>query len=389
MTHLAHIADRVLNRPLMILPEKLALIASVLEGRIALDASDLRHLSQSEASRFVGNPIGPNGRSKVYNAERGVAIIPVLGSLVNRGAWIGARSGITSYEGLAHQLDQAARDPHVKAILLDIDSPGGEAVGAFELADKIAIVTMSKPVFAHVNGMAASAAYALASACTFVSVTSSSVLGSIGVVLMHADYSVALHQKGIKPTLIHAGAHKVDGNPYQPLSSSVRADLQAEVDKFYSMFVSTVAKGRKGRMTEKTIRSTEARTFIGQSALEIGLVDALGNFETAMKSATKGYQPRPAQETTPQNWHRSSMRNAHKIDVAEIYARRQSDAEAEISSAVPPARIPTLDAAAIYARRRQEAMAAGLPTDRYGSDPESDASAVYARRASTTLKPIP
>jgi capsid assembly protease len=271
MSILIRIAERVLNRPLMILPDKLALIASVLEGRIGIDATELRELAQRapDASRFTGSHISEDGRRvKHYRVEKGVAMIPVLGSLVNRGAWLGARSGMTSYEGLAFQLAQASADDDVKSIVLDIDSPGGEAVGAFEMADKVRSAAKSKSVVAVVNGMAASAAYAIASAASQIVSSPSGVAGSIGVVLMHADYSVALHQKGIKPTLIHAGAHKVDGNPYEPLSADVKSDLQAEVDSFYSLFVSSVAQGRKGRMTEKAIRSTEARTYIGQVALD-------------------------------------------------------------------------------------------------------------------------
>lgn len=281
---LLHIAERVLNRPLLVHPDKLALIASILEGRIGIDATELREIASAspEASRFSGSAISGDGRAKAYRVDKGVAIIPVLGSLVNRGAWLGARSGMTSYEGLAFQLQQAAADPDVKSILLDIDSPGGEAVGAFEMADRIRAIGKSKPVVAVVNGMAASAAYAIASAASHIVASPSGVAGSVGVVLMHADYSNSLHQKGIKPTLIHAGAHKVDGNPYEPLSAAVRSDLQAEVDSFYSMFVASVAQGRKGRMTEKAVRATEARTYIGQAALDAGLVDAIGSFETVL-----------------------------------------------------------------------------------------------------------
>lgn len=295
MSKLIHIADRVLNRPLMVLPEKLALIASVLEGRINIDATDLKEIEADahlqtgpDASRFVGSPVSSDGtKYKPYRVDSGVAAIPVLGSLVNRGAWIGARSGMTSYEGLAFQLGAAAKDPEVHAIILDMDSPGGEAVGAFEIADKVRAVAKLKPITAVVNGMAASAAYAIASAATKIVSTPSGVSGSIGVVMMHADYSHALHDKGIKPTLIHAGARKVDGNPYEPLSDNVKADFKAEVDQFYDLFVSSVAAGRKGRMTEKSVRGTEARTYIGQAALNAGLVDAIGSFETVLADLSK------------------------------------------------------------------------------------------------------
>jgi signal peptide peptidase SppA len=294
---LIRIADRVMNRPLMILPEKLALIASVLEGRIGIDATELNeieaeHLKNgSDASRFVGNfeladPRDPKS-VKPYRTQKGVAVIPVMGSLVNRGAWIGSRSGMTSYEGLKHQISVAAQDASVSSILLDMDSPGGEAVGAFEVADVVREAGKSTPVVAIVNGMSASAAYAIASAASQIITMPSGVSGSVGVVLMHADYSHALHERGVKPTLIHAGARKVDGNPYQPLTDDVKAELKAEVDQFYDLFVSSVAKGRKGRMTEKAVRGTEARTFIGQAAVDVGLADAVGSFESVLADLSK------------------------------------------------------------------------------------------------------
>jgi capsid assembly protease len=286
MTMLLHIADRVLNRPLMILPDKLSLIASILDGRIGIDGSSLGsaeadYLKKAApgVSRFVGNfePIDPKnpaaGRKPYRTTDAGVAIIPVLGSLVNRGGWIGAYSGMTSYEGLKHQLGAAARDASVSSILLDMDSPGGEAVGAFEAADAVRAAAQIKEVIAVVNGMAASAAYAIASAATRIVTTSSGISGSIGVVMLHADYSKRLENEGIKPTLIFAGARKVDGNPYEKLTAEVKGELKAEIDRFYDLFVSSVAGGRAG-MTEDAIRGTEARTYIGADAVAVGLADA-------------------------------------------------------------------------------------------------------------------
>jgi signal peptide peptidase SppA len=290
---LVHIADRVLNRPLMVTPEKLAMIAQVLEGRIGIDASEFAAIEAEQlrngpdASRFVGqfdlaNPNDPKSVKPYRTMDKGVALINVFGSLVNRGAWIGARSGMTSYEGLKYQLAAAAADRDVTSIILDIDSPGGEAVGAFEVADAVRAASKSKDVVAVVNGMAASAAYAIASGAPTIITTASGISGSIGVVLMHADYSHALHDKGITPTLIHAGARKVDGSPYKPLTDDVKAELKAEVDSFYDLFVGSVAQGRKGKMTDAQIRATQARTYIGADAVKVGLADAVGTFETVL-----------------------------------------------------------------------------------------------------------
>jgi signal peptide peptidase SppA len=288
---LVRIAERVLGRPLLIHPQKAEIILHVLQGRIAVDASDLAPLSP-DANRFAGNNVTQSGTALRQN---GVAIIPVIGSLVNRGAWIGASSGMTSYEGLSAQLSDAFNDPNVHTLLLDIDSPGGEATGMFSLAAKVREVAKSKRVVAVVNDMAASAAYGIASAADEIVVSPTSLVGSIGVVLTHLDRSGELAAKGIRPTLIYAGRHKVDGNPFGPLSDAVMADLQVEVAKFYDQFVGLVAQGRGDRLTEDSARATEARTFLGQEAIDRGLADRMASFDAVLESLQSQKPPRPGQ----------------------------------------------------------------------------------------------
>lgn len=127
MTFLPHLADMVLNRPLLIMPEKAAVILEVLSGRIGVEASQIDSAGAGgfDASRFIGSRDGGRQGALPYSrTSDGVAIVTVTGSLVNRGAWIGASSGLTSYEGLKHQLDQVAADDKVKRCILDIESPG-------------------------------------------------------------------------------------------------------------------------------------------------------------------------------------------------------------------------------------------------------------------------
>lgn len=289
MTHLARIAALVTNVPLMLQPSKLAVIASILDGRIGIDAAGLpadtvaKMPTAPQSNRYVGqyelnDPQDQRSGRKPYRTTRnGVAIIPVLGSLVNRGGWLDAISGLTSYETLKHHIRLAAADLDVAGIVLDIDSPGGEAIGAFEAADAVAAAKAIKPVIASVTGLACSAAYAIASACTKIVVSPSSVVGSIGVVMLHIDRSRRMDNAGLTPTLIHAGARKVDGHPYGPLSDEVTGHLQAEIDRFYDLFVATVARGRG--ISEQSVRDTEARTYIGADAISVGLADQVGSFE--------------------------------------------------------------------------------------------------------------
>jgi capsid assembly protease len=298
MTSLIHIADRVLNRPLLVTRDKAQVVLSVLAGRIGVNSP--------EASRFVGESFsrdedGRPSKDLPYRVANGVAIITITGSLVNRGAWVGASSGLTSYEGIGHQLKTAAADQTVKAVILDLQSPGGEAIGAFETAALVRQLSAKKRTVALVNGMAASAAYAIASGASEIVTTETGVSGSIGVVLLHADFSRQLDRDGITPTLIHAGAHKVDGNPFEPLTDDVRDDLQAEVNSFYEAFLSTVAQGRGARLTVEKARSTEAKTFIGKAAVEAGVADRVGTFETVLADLS-----RASGRTTVQN-RRTSM----------------------------------------------------------------------------------
>lgn len=294
MTFLAHLADRVLNRPLLITPDKAQMIISVLSNRIGIDPPATLEFGPNvpKADRFEGSRLerDESGQAKSVNPYKvtkgGVAIISVVGSLVNRGAWVGASSGLVSYEGIKHQLKHAAANPAVKSIILDLQSPGGEAVGAFELAAMVREVAAEKRVVAVVNGMAASAAYALASGASEIVTGETGVSGSIGVVLLHADFSRQLANEGISPTLIFAGDHKVDANPFEPLPEAVRQDLQSEVNAFYEQFVSTVAKGRGKRLTAAMARKTQARTFVGAEAVELGLADRLGSFESVLADLT-------------------------------------------------------------------------------------------------------
>ena len=141
-------------------------------------------------------------------------------------------------------LDAARDDPEVKAILLDIDSPGGESGGVFDLADRIRAATLVKPVWAVANDMAFSAAYALASAAQKVYVSRTGGVGSIGVIAIHVDQSLRDAQEGLHFTAVYAGDRKNDLTPHAPLSNDAQRFLQGEVDRVYGLFVDTVARQR-------------------------------------------------------------------------------------------------------------------------------------------------
>jgi signal peptide peptidase SppA len=298
----AELLTRIVNTPLWAHPRKVAILYNVLADRASAAAIELPDTADAlavdalassinvkrptpAASRFEGDfMLTEDGRGIQpfkFHKPSGTGIITVEGSLINRGAWIGSYSGQTSYEGIRHQLTRARDDARVKAIMLDLHTPGGEAVGAFEAAGAVRSAAKRKPVVALVNGMAASAGYALASGATKIVTTADGITGSIGVVMLHLDHSKFLEQEGIAPTFIFAGQHKVDANPLQPLDPDVKAELQGEVQQSYELFIETITEGR-GKRASNYARSSEARVFMGQSAVDAKLVDEIGSFDSVL-----------------------------------------------------------------------------------------------------------
>lgn len=272
MKNLSHLSTRIFDTPLMIEPRKLDVILHVLAPRLGIEAPEIdAALLEKQYSR------------KPYEVTSdGIAVINISGTLVNRSSGMDAFSGLTSYEELGNEILDAGTDDNIDSILLRIDSPGGEVAGVYDLADLIADV--DKPVVASVDDAAFSAAYLLASAADKIYVTRTGGVGSIGVIATHFDQSKLNEKVGVKVTHIIAGKKKADFSPHSPLSDDVRSEIQAEIDKVYSMFIGTVANNRG--MTEKAVRKTEAGLFWGGDAIAAGLADEIGTVRDALRYLT-------------------------------------------------------------------------------------------------------
>lgn len=318
--HHTQIVQRVFNTPLMVDPAKALAFLTGLGPRItgreisiegmAVDPEDQASAAMPARAALFGDlPNRQAGNSGQPSAVvDGIAVIEIAGTLVHRGAWIGQSSGLTSYEGIAAQLQAALADPAIRGIALDIDSFGGEVAGAFDLADRIRAARRVKPVQAFVADHALSAAYALAAQADRIVLPRTGAVGSIGVVAMHSDMSGALDQKGIAVTLIHAGARKVDANPYQPLPEAVRARIAGELEDLRQLFAETVAEGRGQRLDTGQALGTEAAVFRGEAAVFAGLADEVADPVTAFRAfaaAPRGTStPRgkgPLMTTTPED----------------------------------------------------------------------------------------
>lgn len=298
MTLLPHLAARLYGVPLAIHRPKLDVILAVLGPRIAYSSSGADMAAPSGYTPPARAAPGLTSQTSA-NTPPAVAVIPVHGTLVRRTVGLEAESGLTSYAGLSAQLDAALANPDVAAILLDIDSPGGESGGVFDLADRIRAAAQVKPVWAVANDMAFSAAYALASAASRVFVSRTGGVGSIGVIAMHVDQSQKDTQDGVRYTAVFAGDRKNDLNPHAPLSGEAHAFLQAEVHRIYGLFVETVARHRG--LSPSAVRDTEAGLFFGQAAVAMGLADAVGTCDDALDQLlqTVSARPSPVSHTHP------------------------------------------------------------------------------------------
>ncbi|MFC2970917.1 S49 family peptidase [Azotobacter bryophylli] len=218
-------------------------------------------------------------------AQTGIEVVPVHGVLVSRGSHINACETMTSYEDLRQQLRAAVADPLVEHIVLDIDSPGGAAVGAFELAADIRAMSQQKPITGIVNYMAYSGGYLIGSACSELVVSQTSGVGSIGVIASHMDRSQMEANMGVKVTTVFAGAHKNDLNPHEPLSDQSLQVLQDLVQESYQLFVNAVADYR-GLSVEQVI-ATQAALYRGQAGIAAGLADRLQSPQDAVDNISR------------------------------------------------------------------------------------------------------
>jgi ClpP class serine protease len=294
------LAARVFNTPLLMHPGKLdAALAGVgeriVEGGVVLQGAGGRidHVAFENNRPLAGRVGDRTGRrhdtagSPVFDTIDGVALIPIEGTLVHKGAYVGAYSGRTSYEGLQAQVLRAMRNPTIKGVVFEVDSFGGELAGAFETADLIARLSAEKPTLAILTDHALSAGYLLASAARQIIIPEHGRAGSIGVVTLHADLSAALEQRGIKVTVLRAGAQKMSANPFEPLGDETIQRLLSDLEAARTTFAESVGRYRGSRLTSQAALATEAQDYRADEAIALGLADASGHALEAFDSFVK------------------------------------------------------------------------------------------------------
>jgi len=218
-----------------------------------------------------------------------IAVIDVFGTIAQRANIMASYSGGTSSEKIGAEIQKALDNPDIGGIILRLNSPGGTVHGVSACADLIREGRQRKRIVGYCDGLMCSAAYWIGSACTTLVATKTSEIGSIGVIATHYDVSKQDEKEGIKRTYVTAGKYKVKAPDNAPLSPEGAAGLQDAVDTYYSIFVDGVAQNL-GVTTEKVLGMADGRTFIGQAALDVGLIDHIGNFDLALKLVREGEQ---------------------------------------------------------------------------------------------------
>lgn len=291
------------SMPWMIQPEKLEAIAEFFQ--LQLDGGKLNpeeiaertahpkkgfsretHWFEAQGAQAYPYQAAVSGSNSMSNGL--VAVLPIYGVIAHRAQMNISSGGGFNIEDFRTRFQNAVDDPNVKAIVLDIDSPGGTVSGVDEMSKQIFQARTQKQITAVANTQAASAAYYLASAATELVVTPSGDVGSIGVYMLHSDMSSALQAKGINTTLIKAGKFKAEGNPYQPLDDEALASLQSNVDDYYDMFVKAVARNRGVSAEDVRGGFGQGRTVLAKEAVKQGMADRVGTLEEVISGLTGG-----------------------------------------------------------------------------------------------------
>lgn len=235
------------------------------------------------AERYAALP------ARVANPEMmgEVAVINVSGPITYRESFFSYYFGGATVERMQAQFRTALNDPAVKAILFRVDSPGGTVDAVPEFATEIFKARGQKPIVAISDTLNASAALWISSQADQLLVAPSSQTGSIGVWMAHEDDSKLLADLGIKITLIFAGAHKVDGNPFEPLPESVQERYKAEVDEVHTEFIAAVARGRGVSASEVRKNYGQGLVYSAKESVSLGLADKIATFEGALALAPK------------------------------------------------------------------------------------------------------
>ncbi|MBM3928310.1 MAG: S49 family peptidase, partial [Sphingomonadales bacterium] len=363
------IMSRLFNTPLAVTPDTATIVLGAIGARFdvaqlfvssdgqRLSLGDMESLAADERARIEARSgtdrAAPHAAAdRLMFVQNAVAHVDIRGELVAENG-IGPMSGFTGYDGIRAQVLAADADPNVRGILLDIDCPGGEVADLYECVGVLMGRRGTKPMRAIIRGLGASAAYAIAACADEITINDLGYAGSVGTVMMHADFSQKLANDGVAVTMIAAGRHKTDGNMFEPLPEAVAARFEQLANSANDRFIRHVAVARN--LGEQAVRDQQAQLYRGEEAVAAGLVDKVMSWSDSMDEfaaqvnapgqsgagGTTGRPARPApgartsQETnmepiTPEA-HEAALVTARADERQRISALIDLDAESTVS----------------------------------------------------------
>lgn len=299
-----------------LMPERLNIIANIIRAQPTGQPTNVEMMAGMDAYQ---SDRAAKRSSKFMGASAGaIAVLPLYGVFTQHGNMMSAISGAVSIQQFTHALRDALADDTIGQILIDLDSPGGSIFGVAELAAEIYNARTQKPIVAIANSLAASGAYWIGSAAREFYVTPGGEVGSIGVSMMHEDWSKAMDKSGIKTTFVAAGKYKTEGNPYQPLDANARAFKQSRVDEYYAAFTKSVAKSRNVGIAAVRNGMGQGRVLGSDRAIAEKMVDGIATYDQVIKN-----MQRRAKVTRPVASSSASVANTLKSAPRLALAQRE------------------------------------------------------------------
>lgn len=249
----------------------------------AIEPLTFEHLlKQPEAARGAPRAEGGSPRED----SDGVAVISIQGALTKNRSWFTDATGGYATTDIKQAVEAAADDDSIKSILLKIDSPGGTVDGTASLADAVAAAKAKKPVVAQVSGMAASAAYWIASQADKVFAHRSDMIGSIGTRMMLYDFHRLYEAAGVEAVPIDTGKFKSAGAQGTEITQEQRDNFQHLVDSLNAEFLSSVSAGRSMPMDQlKAV--ADGSVFVAKEAKKSGLIDGVQEYSKTLADMKK------------------------------------------------------------------------------------------------------
>jgi|GEM_PF-1326374 len=235
--------------------------------------------SEAELREIAGHARDP---MQERGGGNGVAVIHLFGLIAHRMSGLEAMSGGASLEHFRKQFQQALQNDEIGTIVLHVDSPGGSVDGVAETSDMIYEARGKKRIVAVGDTLIASAAYAIASAADEIVLTKSGMVGSIGVIAVHFEFSEMEKAAGVATTVFTAGRFKGEGNRHEPLTEDARSHIQETVDDFYKQFIDGVARNRA--MAPEQVKSGmgQGRALTAERALAEKLIDRIATYDEVL-----------------------------------------------------------------------------------------------------------